>query len=64
MLPVALARVEDAFRADDAADTESLAFLGVAAGAIGVLVAVHGSLNSLWWLPAVICAAAGALFSV
>ena len=62
LIPEARSRLEASFRNSDAADTKALGMLGIAAGAIAVLVAVHGSVNQLWWIPAAVIGVSGALF--
>lgn len=57
----ATARIENQFRNVDALDVKALGVLAADAGALGVLVATHDQLDSLWWLPACGLAAAGLL---
>jgi len=49
---------------DDAVDLKALGVLGADAAAIGVLVAAHTALNSLWWIPMTALAVAAILLLV
>jgi hypothetical protein len=53
------ARLDAQLRDSDALDVKALGVLGADAAAIGVLMAVHESINTLWWGPATVLGAAG-----
>jgi hypothetical protein len=53
------AQLDAQLASDDAVDLKALGVLGADAAAMGVLVAAHGSLNPLWWVPMAVLAAAG-----
>jgi hypothetical protein len=57
----ATVRLENQFRDVDALDVKALGVLGADAAALALLVATHGSLNNLWWLPTCGLAVSGLL---
>lgn len=60
----AQARLDNQFRNVDALDLKALGVLAADVAALGVVIATHGGLNRLWWLPAIGLAVAGALLLV
>src|SRR5436309_14183604 len=52
LVPRAQARIDGQLRDGDALDTKTLGVLGLDTAAVALLVAVRGSLNALWWIPA------------
>lgn len=61
LVPRAQARIDEQLRGNDALDAKTFGVLGVDAAAIALLVAVHGELDRLWWLPAGVLAIGGVL---
>lgn len=51
-------------RDNDALDMKSQGVIALVVATIGVLIAVHGDINSLWWIPAVALGVVGSLLLV
>jgi hypothetical protein len=62
LVPLAQARLEIQIGDIDASDSKGLNGLGLSAAAIGVIVAVHDSVNHLWPIPVAGLVVAGAFF--
>jgi hypothetical protein len=46
------ARLEGQLRDSDALDVKALGILGADAAALGVLIATHDAISTVWWIPA------------
>jgi hypothetical protein len=63
LYPFALSRFDAGFRDWGAADVKATGLLAVDLALLALLVAEHGSVNALWWLPGLAWVAAGVLFA-
>jgi hypothetical protein len=61
LVPAAQARLDGTLRDSNAVDTKALGVLAIDLGSIALLVAVHNSINSLWWVPGNALVVAGGL---
>jgi hypothetical protein len=60
----AQSRLDAQLRVVQGLDLKALGLLGADAAAVGVLIAIHGAVNRLWWLDAAGLAAAGLLLLI
>jgi hypothetical protein len=61
LVPMAQTRLSAQLDDVTALDTKALGALALDAGAIGVLIGVHSTVNHLWWIPAAAAGVAGLL---
>jgi hypothetical protein len=57
-------RLDGQLRDNDALDAKALGLLAATGAALGVLVAVHESLNRYWWIPALLLGLAAAMLLI
>jgi hypothetical protein len=60
----AQSRLDAQLRVVQGLDLKALGLLGADAAAVGVLIAIHGAVNRLWWLDAASLAVAGLLLLI